>query len=128
MSYSVTVDVPDLDAGLAFYRGVFGFVEVARPLPDYVILEAADQRLGLMRKEAGTRATPAEGTNRRYSRHWTPVHLDFHVGDFEAALGAVERLGGSCEAVHRVPGRRVVAFCSDPFGHGLCLLGPRPED
>lgn len=127
MAYSATVDVPDLEAGLAFYGGVFGFAEVARPVPAYAILEAGGQRLGLMWKEDGSRATPAEGTERRYSRHWTPVHLDFHVEDLAAALARVERLGGRCEALHEAPGRRAVAFCSDPFGHGFCLLGPRPE-
>jgi predicted enzyme related to lactoylglutathione lyase len=127
MLYSATLDVPDLGAGLAFYAGVFGFTEVGRPIPGYAILEAGGQRLGLMRKDEGTRATPVEGTERHYARHWTPIHLDFHVEDFSTALDAIERLGGHHEAVHQVPGRRAIAFCSDPFGHGFCLLGPTPE-
>jgi len=128
MTFSVTLDVPDLAAGIAFYGGVFGFVEVARPIPDYAVLDAGGQRLSLMRKAAGSRATPADGTERSYARHWTPVHLDFHVEYFEAAVAAIGRLGGVCEAVHRVPGRSVIAFCGDPFGHGFCVLGPPPAD
>ena len=127
MSFSVTLDVPDLSAGIAFYGGVFGFAEIARPIPGYSILEAGGQRLGLMQKAEGSRAAPAEGTERRYSRHWTPVHLDFHVGDLQGTLACVERLGGCCEALHRAPGRRAVAFCSDPFGHGFCVLGQEVE-
>ena len=123
MSFSVTLDVPDIGAGIAFYGGVFGFIEVARPIPAYAVLEAGGQRLGLMQKEEGSRAAPADGTERRYARHWTPVHLDFHVEDLATAVAAIERLGGFCEATHSVPGRRRIAFCSDPFGHGFCVLG-----
>jgi predicted enzyme related to lactoylglutathione lyase len=125
MRFSVTLDVPDLAAGIAFYGAVFGFAEIARPVATYAVLEAAGQTLGLMQKAEGTAATPAEATERRYSRHWTPVHLDFHVEDWGAARDAIERLGGRIEQEHRVPGRSVIAFCSDPFGHGFCLLGPQ---
>ena len=125
MGYSPTIDVPDIDAALAFYGGVFGFAEVARPISTYAIVEADGQQLGLMKKAAGSLATPAPDTNRTYERHWTPIHLDFHVEDYDAARDAILRLGGSIEELHQVPGRRVIAFCSDPFGHGFCLLGPR---
>ncbi len=124
MRLFVTLDVPDLDRGLAFYGGAFGFREAARPHPSYAVLEAEGATLGLMAKPEGSQATPAAGTSRTYARHWTPVHLDLHVEDFERSLAAVERLGGAVEQVHRVPGRSVIAFCADPFGHGFCLLGP----
>jgi len=125
MPFSVTLDVPDLAAGIAFYGGVFGFAEVARPVGTYAVLKAGNQTLGLMQKAEGTNATPTEGTERRYARHWTPVHIDFHVEDFDGARAAIERLGGRIEQEHRVPGRSVIAICADPFGHGFCLLGPR---
>ena len=125
MRLSVTVDVPDLGRGIAFFAGAFGFREVARPFPAHAVLESGGQTLGLMEKPEGSRATPAGGTERRYARHWTPVHLDLHVEDFEGTIAAVEGLGGTVEAVHRVPGRGPVAFCADPFGHGFCVLGPR---
>lgn len=126
MAYSATIDVPDLDAGLAFYGGVFGWAEVARPVPNYAILNADGQRLGLMGREAGSRPTPEDGPVRDYARHWTPVHLDIEVEDVDATVAAVERLGGRFETRHGAPGWREVAFCADPFGHGFCLLGPRP--
>ncbi|EPX86652.1 putative enzyme [Rubellimicrobium thermophilum DSM 16684] len=126
MRLSVTVDVPDLAAGIAFWSGAFGLREVARPHPAYAVLEAGGQSLGLLEKPEGSRATPAEGTERRYARHWTPVHLDLHVEDWEGTLAAVERLGGTVEQRHpAAPGRPPVAFCADPFGHGFCVLGPR---
>lgn len=128
MRIAVSVDVPDLDRGIAFYGGAFGLAEVARPVPAYVVLAAGDQQLGLFQKEEGSPATPAPGTERRYDRHWTPVHLDLHVDDFEAAVAAVERLGGRVEQRRRPPGRGPVAFCADPFGHGFCVLGPREAE
>jgi hypothetical protein len=32
------------------------------------------------------RLEPGSDDIRRYDRHWTPVHIDFHVDDFEAVL------------------------------------------
>lgn len=125
MRYSATIDVPDLEAGIAFYGGVLGLREAARPVPAYAILSRDGQSLGLMEKAEGSRPTPAEEVRRGYARHWTPVHLDFHVDDVEATVAAVERLGGTVEQGHAVPGRSRVAFCADPFGHGFCILGPR---
>ena len=47
MKYSVTIDVPDLDEGLAFYRAAFGFEEAARPFATYAVLKAGAAELGL---------------------------------------------------------------------------------
>jgi predicted enzyme related to lactoylglutathione lyase len=126
MTIGITIDVPDIAAGLAFYGGVFGLAEVARPIPHYAIVEMDGQRIGLMQKAPGSRPTPAPGPVRDYARHWTPVHLDFHVADLDATLTAVTTHGGTIEARHAAPGRRSVAFCADPFGHGFCVLGPAP--
>jgi catechol 2,3-dioxygenase-like lactoylglutathione lyase family enzyme len=126
MRIGVTLDVPDIAAGAAFYGGLLGLSVVARPHPAYAILRDGDVTLGLMEKAPGTRPTPAEGPVRDYARHWTPVHLDVHVEDFDATLARLTALGGTVEARHEAPGRPPVAFCADPFGHGFCLLGPRP--
>ncbi|MFI4936040.1 MAG: VOC family protein [Caulobacterales bacterium] len=60
---------------------------------------------------------------RRYERHWTPVHVDFHVDDFEAFLAKAVNAGGKCEQKFEGGPRPPVAFCSDPFGNGFCVLG-----
>jgi len=126
MEMSVTLDVPDIAEGLAFYGGVFGFAEVARPLPTYVVTRSGAQPLCLMQKEAGTRPPPPTDTTRTYTRHWTPVHLDFHVADFADTCARITARGTTIEQTHDRPGRPPVAFCADPFGHGFCVLGPRP--
>jgi catechol 2,3-dioxygenase-like lactoylglutathione lyase family enzyme len=127
MKIGITLDVPDIGQALAFYGAVFGFAEVARPVPVYAVIAAGAQSLGLKQAAAGSAPTPAAGPLRDYARHWTPVHLDFHVEDFDATLAALTTAGGQIEQRHEgVAGRPPVAFCADPFGHGFCVLGPRP--
>jgi len=125
MNYAVTIDVPQMDEGLKFYRDALGLTEVARPFPSYVILKCGAAKIGLMEKAAGSK--PAKGSDdiRRYERHWTPVHIDFHVEDFEGVLAKALRAGAICE--HKFEGgtHPPVAFCSDPFGHGFCIIGMR---
>ena len=125
MKYSVSIDVPRLDDGLQFYRDALGFAEVARPVATYVILACGDAHIGLMEKAAGSR--PAQGSEevRRYERHWTPVHIDFHVDDFAAFLAKALNAGAKCEQKFEVNGRPPIAFCSDPFGNGFCVMGTK---
>lgn len=123
VTYSVTIDVPKLDDGLRFYRYALGFAEVARPIATYVVLKCGDAKIGLIEKAAGT--TPAKGAPdvRRYDRHWTPVHIDFHVDDFEGFLAKAVNAGAKCEQKFEIEGRPPIAFCSDPFGNGFCIVG-----
>ena len=99
MKYSVSIDVPLLDEGLRFYRDALGLSEIARPVAKYVILKCGDSQIGLIEKPAGTK--PAVGTDevRRYERHWTPVHIDFHVDEFQLALARALRAGATQERV-----------------------------
>jgi catechol 2,3-dioxygenase-like lactoylglutathione lyase family enzyme len=125
MDYSVSIDVPRLDEGLRFYRDALGLAEIARPVPSYVVLKCGGARIGLIEKTAGTRPAAGADDVRRYDRHWTPVHIDFHVDDFEAFLAKAVRAGAICEQRYEGGGGRPpVAFCSDPFGNGFCVLGP----
>ena len=126
MNYAVTIDVPDLEAGLRFYRDALGLAEIAQPIATYALLDCGGARIGVIEKPPGTR--PAKGSDdvRRYERHWTPVHIDFHVDDFEAALARALGAGATCEQKFQGGERPPIAFCSDPFGHGFCLLGRKP--
>lgn len=124
-SVHLGIDVPDLEAGLAFYAAVFGVTETARPFPAMAVVDAGNVTICLHAKPHGSRPAPAPAGLRRYTRHWTPVHIDLHVADFDAALALVERHGGAIERVFRSGGPRPVAFCADPFGNGFCLIGDR---
>lgn len=123
MKITASIDVPSLEEGLKFFGEAFGFVETSRPHPGYSVLTLGDSTLGLLAKPAGT--SPARGSDdvRKYERHWTPVHLDFRVEDFEATLQKAVNAGAKAEQIHRVSGYPPVAFCSDPFGHGFCIVG-----
>lgn len=120
---NLSIDVPDLDAGLRFYEAVFGFVEKARPFPTMAVLDANNVTVCMHAKPAGTKSSSGGSELRRYERHWTPVHLDFDVADLDAVLVKVRAEGGSVENEFRNQGPQPVAFCSDPFGNGFCVIG-----
>jgi len=124
-SVNVSIDVPDLAAGLHFYSAVFGFVETARPFESMAVLDANNVTVCMHAKPAGTKSSSAGSELRRYERHWTPVHLDLHVRDFDAVLAKVRAEGGTIENEYRTEGPMPAAFCSDPFGNGFCVIGER---
>jgi len=126
MKYSVSIDVPSLDEGLKFYRDALGLKEVARPVPTYAVLKCGHSEIGLFEKPAGSKPAKDSDDLRRYERHWTPVHIDFHVDDFEGVLAKAVNAGAKCEQRHEVKGRPPIAFCSDPFGNGFCVVGTGP--
>jgi len=123
MKITMSVDVPSIEEGLNFFGEAFGFEEIARPHPGFAMLAAGDTKLGLLAKPAGS--SPADGSSdlRTYERHWTPVHMDFRVDNFDATLERALQAGAKSEQVHRMAGYPPVAFCSDPFGHGFCIVG-----
>jgi hypothetical protein len=90
ISVSISIDVPDMDEGIRFYEGAFGFAKAAEPFPGVVVLRAGGSDICLLEKEAGSRPSPGTQETRHYERHWTPV-----------------------------------PFCSDPFGHGFCIIERR---
>lgn len=128
ISVSVSIDVPDMAEGVRFYSEAFGFAKVAEPIPGVVVvLRAGDSEICLLAKAAGSQPAPGADDQRRYSRHWTPVHMDLHVDDFDAALARALAAGAKQEQLHRNPKHPAVAFCSDPFGHGFCLIQRRKK-
>ena len=128
MKYSVTIDVPNVEDGVRFYRDALGLAEVARPIPIYVILKCGAATIGIMEKPAGTKPARGSDDTRRYERHWTPVHIDFQVDDVEVVLARVLNAGAICEQKYELPGRPPIAFCSDPFGNGFCIVGASSAD
>jgi predicted enzyme related to lactoylglutathione lyase len=122
ITLSVSIDVPDLAQGVAFYCAAFGLSRKSEPVPGVAVLQGLDVEVCLLEKRAGSRPSPNAVDRRRFERHWTPVHLDFHVDDPHAALERVEALGARREQVFEHAEHGSAAFCSDPFGHGFCLL------
>ena len=120
MDLLINIDVPDIEAAVAFYRDAFGLSPGRRLSPHAVELIGWPARLYLLENPAGSIGAAAD--RRRYERHWTPVHLDVVVDDIERALARAVAAGATAEtAIHDEPFGRT-ATLADPFGHGFCLI------
>lgn len=119
MDILVNIDVPDLAAGEAFYTQGLG-LRPGRRFKGFVELLGASSRVYLLEERSGSVA--AESVVRRYDRHWTPVHLDVVVDDFDAALARVKAAGGQQEAGPRAAAYGRIVSMADPFGNGFCLI------
>ena len=122
ISVSVSVDVPNMAEGIRFYERAFGFTKAAEPYPGVVVLKSGDAQILLLEKAAGSQPSPNTEEKRHYERHWTPVHIDFHVDDFQEALAQALAAGAKQEQLYESAKYGSVAFCSDPFGHGFCVI------
>ena len=120
MDLLVNVDVPDLAAAIAFYSGAFDLTVTRRFGADGAELSGWPVRLYLLQKPAGSLG--AGTSQRRYDRHWTPVHLDVVVEDVEAALARAVAAGARAETEIRTASWGKIVVLADPFGHGLCLI------
>jgi predicted enzyme related to lactoylglutathione lyase len=127
LSVSVSIDVPDTERGARFYKEAFGFSTVAEPYPGVVVMKAGGMTITLLEKREDTKPSPDARDVRHYDRHWTPVHLDFHVDDLATALERALKAGARKEQQFDHPDHGSAAFCADPFGHGFCLLERRPD-
>jgi predicted enzyme related to lactoylglutathione lyase len=121
-SVSVSIDVPNIEVGVRFYSEAFGFARFGSPVSGVVLLHAENVNLSLLEKKPGSRPSRGSEETRRYERHWTPVHLDIHVTDLKAALAKALKAGARQEQLFENAEHGSAAFCSDPFGHGFCLL------
>lgn len=120
MALLVNIDVPDLEAAVAFYTAAFGLAVGRRFGGEVVELTGWPAPLYLLRKPAGT--VGAGDSRRDYARHWTPVHLDMVVDDVEAAQARAVAAGAVAEGAIRTASWGRLAQLADPFGHGLCLI------
>jgi predicted enzyme related to lactoylglutathione lyase len=62
---------------------------------------------------------------RDFSRHWTPVHLDFIVEGLEEWVRRAQEAGAVVEHEEAYEAFRM-ANCSDPFGNGFDLIEIAP--
>jgi lactoylglutathione lyase len=118
----INIDVPDIAAAEAFYTAAWGLRVRRRLGEDFVELVGTDAPIYLLLKKAGTSIGPAGGDERRYERHWTPIHPDLVVDDIDSATAralaaGARQEGETCDAAY---GK--LAMFADPFGHGFCLI------
>jgi predicted enzyme related to lactoylglutathione lyase len=122
ISVSVSVDVPNLAEGIRFYSEAFGFSKIAEPVPGVAVLRVGAAEICLLEKAAGSSPSSDTKETRHYQRHWTPLHLDLHVDNLKTALATALNAGAKQEQLFENPEHGSAAFCSDPFGHGFCLI------
>jgi predicted enzyme related to lactoylglutathione lyase len=122
LGIEICIDVPDLSQGIRFYADAFGFSKLSEPYRGVAVLNAGEARITLLQKAEGTKPSPNTRDVRHYDRHWTPVHLGFHVDDVKAALDKALKAGAIKEQFFENPEHGSAAFCADPFGNGFCLL------
>lgn len=118
----VNIDVPELAPAIEFYRAALGLA-LTRILDDDVAeLTGASSVIYLLANAAGSQPASSVAETRRYSRHWTPVHIDFVVDDIAQAANQAIQAGARQES-GCIPwrGSKCMSF-SDPFGHGFCLV------
>jgi len=122
MRIIVNIDVPDLAAGIEFYTNAFE-LKLSRILDDDTAeLTGASSVIYLLEKSAGSSTSKDLLNDREYSRHWTPVHIDFVVEDLNAAKERALNAGAKYESeCDEWRGSKCITF-SDPFGNGFCLI------
>jgi len=120
--FVVNIDVDDVERAATFYVEAFG-LRVGRRIGGAVVeLVGGPAPIYLLTKAAGSMPFVGAHSPREYTRHWTPVHLDFVVEDVEAALGKALAAGARREGeiLDLAWGRMVLMV--DPWGNGFCLI------
>lgn len=113
MKCEICIDVEDVDRAAQFYGQGIGLTVVKQEL-DWAQLKVGEQTIWLMKIGAG----PEGEISRNYRRHWTPVHLDFHVDNIDEVVERAVAAGGKLERRPK-PG---LANLSDPSGNGVDLV------
>ncbi len=122
MQLLANIDVPDLEQAIAFYCNALGLQVSRRFGTSGVELLGASCAIYLLEKPAGSAATSSAPQRRDYTRHWTPVHLDFVVPDIDGAVHRATAAGARLEGDIRTDTWGRIAVLADPFGHGFCLI------
>ena len=122
---SISIDVPDLDQAEKFYREALDCVPYDKP-KGMCILQAGITKIYLLAKKEGTIPFAGSEQARSYSRHWTPIHLDFASDDIDASAELIRTHGGTIEGVDSGSWGSI-AYCSDPFGNGFCLINEQTD-
>ena len=118
---SVSIDVSDLKQAETFYTQALGCKKVRDQGSDMVVLSTENCDLYLQEKAAGTKPLTSSDVTRDYTRHWTPVHIDFLTENIEEVVEKIVQLGGKHEGGEKGDWG-AIAYCADPFGNGFCVI------
>jgi predicted enzyme related to lactoylglutathione lyase len=123
MELRICIDVDDIERAITFYTQGLNLRVGRRLKSDWVELLGASSTIDLLREAPGSAPLgEAHAQRRDYTRHWTPVHLDFVVDDADAVAQRLVALGGVLERPIQQRRWGRMANLADPWGHGLDLL------
>ena len=118
MKLEICIDVDDVDRAVKFYGRGLG-LEIPQHEKEWAKAVLGGQVFWIMEVAAG----PSGAISRSYQRHWTPIHLDFHVGDIDLAVKRAIEAGGKLDReIQRNPEGGAMANLSDPSGNGIDLV------
>jgi len=128
MKIGISIDVDDLERAIDFYTRGLGLSVVERG-PDWAHLTHEGQTIFIMQLPRGSDAVENTHSPRDYSRHWTPIHLDFVVADIDKAVERALTAGAKLDRpIQRRKKLADMANMSDPFGNGFDLIQERKSD
>ena len=110
----VTLSSPQPKRLIDFYSGLVG-TEVIFDRAPYTVIGATGRPVCIAFQRVHSESAA------------TPVHIDFHVADLDAACARVEELGGRLGDRHLEVGS-LWRQAFDPDGNVFCLLSRPPED
>ncbi len=117
---SVSIDVANLKQAENFYIEALGCIKL-RDKGGMSVISVENCDIYLQEKAEGSKAVPSEVIERSYSRHWTPVHIDFLAENVDEIVERTLKLGGKHEGGDSGDWGSI-AYCADPFGNGFCVI------
>ena len=121
MRISVSIDVSDLKQAENFYIEALGCKKVRNQGKNMSVISTENCDIYLQEKEIETKPIASDTVKRDYSRHWTPVHLDFLTENVDQIVEKILQLGGKHEGGES-SNWGSIAYCADPFGNGFCII------
>ena len=116
------IDVADLERGIAFYCDGLNLTLRRRLSPSWVELAGANLAIFLLGNRKPTANLGGTQIQRDFTRHWTPVHLDFIVPELDAAVARLTGLGATLDRGIQQADYGRMANLADPFGNGFDLI------
>jgi predicted enzyme related to lactoylglutathione lyase len=129
MKIGISIDVDDIERAVDFYTRGIGLSVVERGSDggsDWAHLTHEGQTIFIMQLPLGSDAVESAHLPRNYSRHWTPIHLDFVVANLDQAVDQALSAGAKLDRpIQRRDKLADMANMSDPFGNGFDLIQER---
>ncbi len=123
MQVLINIDVEDLNRGIRFYEAAAG-LQLLRRLFEGTVAElgGANTTIYLVESKTASLVVPDSEIQRSFTRHWTPVHLDFIVDNINEASRCALAAGATQQTeIRDFPWGQLATF-SDPFGNGFCFV------